>query len=300
MYTSESSPALTESYDWCRQLTQKRARNFYFAIRLLPKARRDAMCAVYAFFRQCDDISDAKNVCSRRERLEQWKQIIQGQEPTSFMPGLLALRHAVKKYRINPQPFLDLIDGMFTDLEEIHFQTFDELYTYCYRVASTVGLVCISIFGAPDKPEVYKMAEYHGIAFQLTNILRDINHDALEGRVYIPDEILEKFAITRQSILNRTYNEQKMASLIDYMAKLAQSYYDRSEFLPYFIPLPSRVCLRAMTNIYHGILKKIESMGVETLRQKARLSLLQKLIAIAMAYLTTWADFWRENFLSAN
>ncbi|MGM9998460.1 MAG: phytoene/squalene synthase family protein [Candidatus Bruticola sp.] len=300
MYKPDYSSALKESYDWCRQLTAKRARNFYYAIRLLPRARRDAMCAVYAFFRQCDDISDAKNVCCRHEQLEQWKQIVQGQDPPTFMPGLPALRHAVAKYHISPQPFLDLIDGMFMDLEEIHFKTFDDLYLYCYRAASTVGLVCISIFGAPDKPEVYKMAEYHGIAFQLTNILRDINQDASEGRVYIPDEILAKFAITRQSILNRTYNEQKMAQLIEYMAKLAQSYYDRSEFLPYFIPLPSRVCLRAMTNIYHDILNKIESMGTATLRQKARLNLIQKLMAIASAYFVTWADFLRETFLPSN
>ena len=293
-----SAQTLQQSYDWCVKLTQRRARNFYFGISLLPEARREAMCAVYAFFRECDDISDAQNICSRRERLEYWKSIINGVEPETFMPGLLALRHATRKYHINPQCYLDLVDGMLMDLDNLEFKTFDDLYTYCYRAAATVGLVCISIFGFEDRPEVYKMAEYHGIAFQLTNILRDITPDAREGRVYIPNDILEKFGLTRQEILNQTYDEAKMARVIDYMAKTAQSYYDRSEFLPYFISLQSRSCLRAMTNIYHGILLKIKSMGTQSLKTKARLNIFQKIVAVVKAYFASCSDFWRENFLS--
>ena len=140
------------------------------------------------------------------------------------------------------------------------------------------------------------MAEFHGVAFQLTNILRDIDQDAREGRVYLPDEILAQFQITRQSILNRTYNPSKMAPLIAHLAQIAESYYQRSRDLPLYIAPPSRTCLRAMTNIYHGILKKIERLGPQSLQQKARLSLWEKLRAIAAAYLVTWGEFLRQLF----
>ncbi len=293
---SPLGPALRDSYAWCCKITRQRARNFYFAIRLLPRPRRQAMCAVYAFFRECDDISDAKNVCNRQERLQYWQRIIEGEEPSTFMPGLLALRHTVALYKIEPRYFLELIEGTMMDLQEIHFQTFEQLYKYCYHVASTVGLVCISIFGAKDDPRVRQMAEFHGVAFQLTNILRDIDQDAREGRVYLPDEILAQFQITRQSILNRTYNPSKMAPLIAHLAQIAESYYQRSRDLPLYIAPPSRTCLRAMTNIYHGILKKIERLGPQSLQQKARLSLWEKLRAIAAAYLVTWGEFLRQLF----
>ena len=143
----KSSTALERSYAWCRNLTKKRARNFYYAIRLLPRERGDAMCAVYAFFRECDDISDADNICNRKSGLEKWRRLLNGEQPDRFMPGLIAFRHACKKFQIPNAYFSDLIDGTIMDVDECEYKTFADLYGYCYRVASTVGLVCICIFG---------------------------------------------------------------------------------------------------------------------------------------------------------
>lgn len=289
---------IRKSYEWCREVTKRRARNFYFGIVLLPQARRDALCAIYAFFRECDDISDGAGVQNRRERLEHWKKVIKGEiaVPDSSHPGLPALRHATRKYHVDIQNYLDLIDGTIMDLDEFQVHTFEDMYRYCYHVASTVGLVCISVFGCENRPEVRKMAEYHGIAFQITNILRDIYHDADEGRVYIPDDILARFGLDRQTILEKRGDEQKMAALIKYISAIAEDYYAKSEFLPCFINPQSRLCLRAMTNIYYGLLKKIEQAGTGSLKQKVRLSLPEKLWAILRAYASTCIEYLYEIF----
>ena len=293
MSNSYNNPELQASYRWCEEKTRNRAKNFYYAIRLLPKARREAMCAVYAFFRECDDISDAADIDNRRQRLERWKEIIKGASPDVPMPGLPALRHAVQKYRIDSQCFLDLIEGMIMDLEDREYRTFDETYLYCYRAASTVGLVCLSIFGFEPRPEVLKMAEYQGIAFQLTNILRDISKDAKdEKRVYLPNDILSRFNLNRQAVLDGTYSLADMERLIGFMASLTEQYYQKAEFLPYFINPQSRWCLRAMVNIYHGILKKIAKIGTESLKAKTRLSVWEKIAAVIRAYFRTWFEYW--------
>ncbi|MBQ7528470.1 phytoene/squalene synthase family protein [bacterium] len=284
---------LEKSYAWCVQKTREEAKNFYYAIFLLPKSRRAAMCAVYAFFRECDDIADAQNVSNRRQSLLNWKEVLKSNAPSDY-PGLLALRDAVDRYKINPQHFLDLIDGMIMDLDNVEYKTFDDLYNYCYRAASTVGLVCMSIFGYEDRPEVLKMAEKLGIAFQLTNIIRDITPDAAEGRVYIPEEFLHVFQLTKEQILNRSYDLSHMSRLLDYLTQTAEEYYRLAEFLPYFVSPQSRTCLRAMINIYHGILEHLRSMGVRSLREKARLSLLEKLWAMLSAYLFTAFENLKE------
>ena len=294
MLNFHSDSELQKSYRWCEDITRSRAKNFYYAIRLLPKARREAMCAVYAFFRECDDISDAADIDTRRQRLEYWKEIINGASPQGPMPGLPALRHAVQKYRIDAKCFLDLIEGMIMDLEDREYKTFDETYLYCYRAASTVGLVCLSIFGFEPKPEVLKMAEYQGIAFQLTNILRDISKDAKdEKRVYLPSDILSRFNLSRQAILEGSYSMADMERLLGFMSALTEQYYQKAESLPHFISPQSRWCLRAMVNIYHGILKKIAKIGTESLKAKTRLTVWEKLIAVIQAYFSTWFEYWQ-------
>lgn len=284
---------LEKSYRWSIQKTREEAKNFYYAILLLPQSRRAAMCAIYAFFRNCDDLADAQDIPNRRQSLLEWKEIINKNAPSDY-PGLLAFRHAIEKYKINPQHFLDLIDGMIMDLDNVEYKTFDDLYNYCYRAASTVGLVCMNIFGYEDRPEVLKMAEKLGIAFQLTNIIRDITPDAAAGRVYIPEEFLQAFKITKEEILNKSYNLDHMARLLDYLNQTAEEYYRLAEFLPYFVSSQSRTCLRAMVNIYHGILEHLKSMGTRSLQEKARLSLLEKLWAMLSAYLFTSFENLKE------
>jgi phytoene synthase len=275
--------SLVASYAWCRHLTRDRARNFYYAIRMLPAARRDAMCAVYAFFRKCDDLSDEGQAEERRERLECLRKIVHGAEPDSPSPGLEAFRDAVQRYGIPVQHFSDLIDGMLMDLDETRYETFQDLYGYCYRVASTVGLVCLRIFGFDGRSETEKMAEHLGIAFQLTNILRDVAEDAAMGRVYLPSEILSEFGMSPQNLLDGQPGPA-FGDLIRHLAGRARHYYELAEDLPARIDPSSRPALRAMRDIYRGILEKVERLGADVWRERARLILAEKLLIVLLAW----------------
>lgn len=286
---------LMESYEWCANLTRERARNFYYAIRLLPQKRREAMYAVYAFFRVCDDISDSETIVNRREKLEEWRSILDGDEPSVYNPGLLAFRDATRRFGIPAKYYHDLLDGIIMDLEGKEYKTFDDLYRYCYCVASTVGLVCIHIFGFDQSPEAIKMAEYRGIAFQLTNILRDIAEDADMGRVYIPSEILNEFSLTKEDLLSKK-NSPNFEAMLKHMIERAENYYELSEPLTAKIQPVSRPSLRAMTFIYHGILEKIKLLGGNTLKQRARLSLPEKIIKVFQAYVVSYVELFKKLF----
>jgi phytoene synthase len=275
--------SLVASYAWCRHLTRDRARNFYYAIRMLPAARRDAMCAVYAFFRECDDLSDEGQADQRRERLERWREVVRGAEPDSPSPGLEAFRDAVQRYGIPVRHFSDLIDGTLMDLDDTRYETFQDLYGYCYRVASTVGLVCLRIFGFDGRPETEKMAEHLGIAFQLTNILRDVAEDAAMGRVYLPSEILCEFGMSPQDLLAGQPGPA-FGDLIHHLAGRARHYYELAEDLPGRIAPCSRPALLAMRGIYRGVLEKVERLGADVWRERARLSLAEKLLIVLVAW----------------
>ncbi len=276
--------SLAASYRWCRQLTRTRARNFYFAIRMLPARRRDAMCAVYAFFRECDDLSDEGLVEDRRQSLERWRQVALGAEPESPSPGLAAFRDTIARYDIPVHLFSELIDGTMMDLDGTRYETFQDLYTYCYRVASTVGLVCLRIFGFDGSPQALKRAEHLGIAFQLTNILRDVAEDSGLGRVYLPGQILAEFGLTPQDLLEGRPGPHFKA-LVQHMASRARHYYELAEPLPENLTPCSRAALLAMRGIYRGLLEKIDRLGAGVLRQRARLSLAEKLWVVLVAWL---------------
>jgi phytoene synthase len=276
--------SLVASYAWCRRLTRARARNFYYAIRMLPARRRDAMCAVYAFFRDCDDLSDEGQVDDRRQGLEHWRQVVLGAEPDRPSPGLLAFRDAVRRYDIPSEHFSDLIDGTLMDLDGTRYETFQDLYGYCYRVASTVGLVCLRIFGFDGSPEALKMAEHQGIAFQLTNILRDVAEDAGLGRVYLPRQTLAEFGMTPEDLLEGRPGPH-FGELIHHLAGRARHYYELADPLPERIQPCSRPALLAMRGIYRGLLEKIDRLGAGVLKRRARLSLGEKLWVVLMAWL---------------
>ena len=275
---------LAASYAWCRRLTRERARNFYYAIRMLPAPRRDAMCAVYAFFRECDDLSDEGAVEQRRERLEQWRQVLHGAEPDRPAPGLAAFRDATRRYGIPVRHYSDLIDGTLMDLDGHQYETFEDLYQYCYRVASTVGLVCVHIFGFDGSPEAEKMAEHQGIAFQLTNILRDVAEDASLGRVYLPREVLAGFDLSPEDLLEGRPGP-RFGELVHHMAARARQYYGLAAGLPERIEPCSRPALRAMAGIYRGLLEKVDHLGPEVLRRRARLTAAEKLRVVLGAWL---------------
>ncbi len=275
---------LQNSYRWCEELTHRRAKNFYYGIKLLPHERRLAMCAVYAFFRDCDDISDDEAHTQRRERLEEWRRVVFGAEPSRPMQGLLAFRDAVNRYAIPARFFSELIDGMLMDLDTCQYRTYRDTYRYCYHAASTVGLVCVHIFGFDERlqAEIYRMAEMKGEAFQMTNILRDLSEDCELGRCYLPSACLERFGVSSADIAAKS-DTPAMRAMIRHLAELTEGYYAHSEALERYINPESRACLRAMTYIYHGILGKIRRLGPRVLRCRARLNKAEKVLAVARA-----------------
>src|SRR5579871_6812482 len=188
------SPRSARSYAFCEKLARREAGNFYPAFRLLPAPQRRAMCALYAFLRIADDIGDGPGTSDEKAgRLDAWQrsleQALAGIDSHPLHP---ALRHTITKYGIPLEYLTAVLDGIRMDLAEVRYNTFDELYPYCYRVASAVGLACIHIWGfSDDRAKQY--AESAGIAFQLTNILRDLGEDAARQRVYLPRSELEQF-----------------------------------------------------------------------------------------------------------
>ena len=207
---------LADSYTAAQAITKERAKNFYYGIRLLPKEKRESLCAVYAFFRESDDLSDDDAIDNKAERLSRWRDLVR-QRPTHFEEGsiLPAFYDSLDKYQIPSRYFEELLDGTTSDLTVTRYQTFDDLYGYCYKVASTVGLVCLHVFGFDGSQEALEQAEARGIAFQLTNILRDLKEDAMRDRCYLPQAELRQFGYG-QADLKRGLRNQSFTSLMKF------------------------------------------------------------------------------------
>ena len=265
---------LQDSYDACRDITKERAKNFYYGIRLLPKERRDSLCACYAFFRISDDLSDDDSIADQAERLAEWKASVR--ESVAPHPVLPAFHDTIAKYHIPHRYFEELLEGTTSDLTVTRYVTFDELYRYCYRVASTVGLVCLHVFGFDGSQEALEQAEARGIAFQLTNILRDLAEDGERGRIYLPQEDLQQFEVSEEMFLSGKGTPQLQALLAFEVAR-AKDYYERSSRLSERVEPESRASLEAMTGIYRALLGKVEDMGTRVFRERAKLSKLEKL-----------------------
>jgi squalene synthase HpnC/squalene synthase HpnD len=282
------------SYRYCRDVTCAAARNFYYGILLLPRAKRDAVCALYAFMRQADDFSDqAGDAAAKKRRLAEWRATLDravSGEPAAH-PAMPALRDAVQRFAIPARYFHDLISGVEMDLEVASYATFERLREYCYRVAGTVGLTCLHIFGFSD-PRAPECAEKLGIAFQLTNILRDIAEDFGMGRVYLPAEDLARFGVAREE-LGRGVLTPAIQDLLRFEADRAWQFYrEGAELLP-LVGVDSRPALWALVQIYTGILKKIEARGYEVFSApRVGLSTAEKTWIMARA----WLGHWRHDY----
>lgn len=256
---SQTTSELELSYRYCREVAKKRARNFYYSFVVLPKEKRDAMCAVYAFMRYCDDIADDPSFkLDRGEMLEKWRRCLDSATVGSYGDSLIlpAFHDALRKYEIPADYFHQLIDGASMDLSIDHYSTFDQLYDYCYKVASVVGLVCIHVFGF-DSPDAKKYAEYCGIAFQLTNILRDLKEDAASGRVYLPEEDLRAFKYSAEE-LSSGVRDERFHKLMRFEVARARGYYNAALPLLDMVHGSGRPGLCAMIEIYSSILSAIE------------------------------------------
>jgi phytoene synthase len=258
-----------QSYAYCRRVARGQARNFYYSFVLLSKPQRDAMCAVYAFMRYCDDLSDGPGGASV-EAMEQWRAELDRALAGDYgeHPCWPALDDTVRRYAIPRVYFHEMIDGVSSDLQPRDVQTFDELYRYCYQVASVVGLTITHIFGF-DSPHALKLAEKCGIAFQLTNIIRDVKEDREKGRCYIPREDRDRYPDLRE--------------LLAFEASRAHAYYAESAPLVGMVHAESRASLWALIEIYRRLLQRIEESGYDVMRRRIRLSTAEKLSIVAQA-----------------
>jgi phytoene synthase len=263
--------SLAESYAFCRRIARTRARNFYYSFLLLKRQRKDAMCAMYAFMRFCDDLSDDPGQADAANAIACWREelacALEGQ--FSDNPVWPAFHDSVRRYKIPHQYFFDMIEGVGSDVQPRRMVTFDELYRYCYQVASVVGLTTVHIFGF-NSPEALPLAEKCGIAFQLTNILRDVAEDATAGRVYLPAEDLRRFGaeVTRR--------DQAFLKLLRFEADRAKAYYAESAPLVAMIEPESQGALWALIEIYRRLLARIERSDFDVLDRRIRVPAWEK------------------------
>jgi 15-cis-phytoene synthase len=289
--SSIATQALTleSAYAICRAISKREAKNFYYSFVALPAARRNAICAIYAFMRKADDLSDDESLPREVRRhnidtwLAEWRMAASGSLTSD--PVFFAVRDAVERFRI-PLTLLDeLVAGTTMDLKNATsdapdtYATFNDLYRYCYLVASVVGLVCIRIFGYTDS-RAEKLAEETGIAFQLTNILRDVKEDAERKRVYLPLEDLVAHSVSLDSLLHRaptappTANER---ALLGGIAQRAEEYYKSAQQLLPLIDRESRPALWVLVSIYHSLLRRIEAANYDVFSSRASVPTSQKL-----------------------
>jgi 15-cis-phytoene synthase len=274
---------LDESYRCCIHVARTQARNFYYSFLCLPAPKRAAMCAIYAFMRYSDDISDDEGD-DRQARMSAWRAALDRTFEGDYGDSriLPAFHDSVSRYGIPRRYFHELIDGAEMDLAPRRYETFPDTYRYCYHVASVVGLVCIHVFGFRD-PRAKELAEYNGVAFQLTNILRDLREDAQMGRVYLPQEDLHRFGYTEDELRDGAENEAFHA-LMRFEVERAREYYDRAAPLVPLIDPDSRPCLRAMRQIYGGILDRIVAQNYDVFSRRARVPTWRKLLIAGEAW----------------
>jgi phytoene synthase len=287
---------LEAAYEKCRTIAKREAKNFYYSFRVLPKPKMDAMCAVYAFMRQADDIADDEthSLAERRARMESWLSQWRGSRAGEATgdPVFTALSDAQDKFGITDALLAELVRGTTMDLEASTtvdlgdgfqgYETFEDLYRYCYLVASVVGLVCIRVFGYSD-PAAELMAERNGVAFQLTNILRDIKEDAERKRIYLPQSLLREFGVTNADILTlcagRTMKPNERAMLMA-LSVQAWEYYEAGRKLIPLVDPDSRACMWVMHTIYSGLLAKIDQRQGDVFSQRVSLPTSRKMFAL--------------------
>ena len=289
------------AYAACRVIAKREAKNFYYSFRVLPQAKSDAMCAVYAFMRKADDLSDDETISveARRVAMAEWLGAWRAARAGGATddPVFVALGDAQKRFAISDELLEDLVRGTTLDLEERQegvapvvvgedtyqvYETFEGLYRYCYLVASVVGLVCIKVFGYTD-PAAEKLAEETGIAFQLTNILRDVKEDAERGRVYLPLDDMRAAGADVEQIVVATDDGvvgRGVKFLVTREGDRAKAYYGSAEKLLPMIDADSRAALWVMVTIYRSLLEKIAAKGYPV-NERVSLTTVTKLAILA-------------------
>jgi phytoene synthase len=277
-------PALTSSYHFCGEIARLQARNFYHAFRLLPRAQRASMCALYAFMRHTDDLADSPvEPEAKAQALDAWQAELDAALAglPARWPGLPALADTVARAGIPHHLLHAVIDGVRLDTIPRRFANFAELSHYCYLVASVVGLCCLHIWGyRSEGGKAERLAETCGLALQLTNILRDVREDARLGRIYLPLDELESFGVDPAE-LDSDQPSARLRDLFAFQAKRAYGFYNQaSELVPLVLP-QGRPVLLTIVGIYRALLDEIVRRDYNVLASRISISSWRKL-AIAV------------------
>ena len=270
---------LDEALRHCAEVTRREAANFYYGIRLLPRAKFHALCAIYAFAREIDDIGDG--TLEGTEKLALLAQARTGVEcidEASPDPVLAALAAVERGFPLPRASFIDLIDGVQMDVVGTHYETFDELVLYCRRVAGSIGRLCLAVFGGGEDEAAAQLADDLGVALQLTNILRDVREDALNGRVYLPAEDLRRFAWPADSggdaaaiVAISLGSAGNLAPLVHFEAARNREWFERGGRLIERLDRRSGACVVAMSGIYARLLELIDARPERILEGRVRL-----------------------------
>jgi phytoene synthase len=277
-------------YERCADITRRASSNFYYAFMLLPRERRRALYSVYAFCRFVDDIADDDEVTDAAAILGRWRveldKVFAGSPSRAISR---ALSENVRRFNIPRRHFEEVIDGVEMDLSQRRYRTFADLTLYCHRVASAVGLICIEIFGYRNQSaRVY--AERLGLAFQLTNIIRDVGEDAARGRIYLPLEDLARFDVSEAEILNSVYTP-RFCRLVEFEAQRARQYYHEAEQALADEDRGSMRAAEAMRLIYASLLDRIARADYRVFGHRISLSAPRKLYLVGRAWAGT--SLWR-------
>lgn len=307
------SPELTSAYAACRAIAKREAKNFYYSFRVLPQHKSDAMCAVYAFMRKADDLADDESLSldDRRKAMSTWTTAWRASrtEPTTD-PIFLALNDTQQRFAISDDLLEQLVAGTTLDLQpqpdgvktlEIpapgghrNIQVYESvaaLHHYCYLVASVVGLVCIRIFGYQEGGRADQLAVDTGIAFQLTNILRDVKEDAERGRIYLPADLLLEHSVTPERILALAAGEPPQANDLALLRGLelhAQTLYRSAGQLIPLLDSDARPSMRVLVRIYHRLLDRIATDPAAIFRERISVPTSQKLSILAIGILQSF------------
>lgn len=278
---------VADSFGYCQRLSKRTGRNFYFSFLTLPRSLFRDMCALYAFMRVTDDLGDdvARSVAQRKAAMRSWRHgldaVVNG-EPTSH-PVLRAMADVQQRHKLPIDYLHAVITGVERDLEEQTFETFEQLSEYCYFVAGAVGRCCVHLWGYNDEAALDRAVDC-GLAFQLTNILRDLREDAENGRVYLPQEDLDRFGYSIDDLRTRTQDD-RFRELMRFQVERARYYYQQGSELHSLLERPGRPIFSAMIGIYGRLLRKIEQQEYDVFAERIRLHRITKLKVTATSLL---------------
>ncbi len=294
--------SLQEAYELCRQMTAKYAKTFYLGTLLMPSAKRRAIWAIYAWCRRTDELVDGSDaVMTTPETLDGWEKQLEGVFAGKAIDDCdLALVDTLERFPLEITPFRDMIAGQRMDLCRSRYETFEELYEYCYRVAGTVGLMSTAVMGVDTSGYAAPWQRYHkpyiptkeaialGIANQLTNILRDVGEDAHRGRIYLPEQDLARFNYTEKDLLNGVVDE-RWRQFMQFQIERARKFFIQAETGLRFLIPDARWPVWSALMLYEQILDAIERNRYDVFSKRAYVSTPRKLLSLPVAWLRAQA-----------